>query len=122
MCQEEIILIFSKPFQTVGLALHSSLRVWSPRGKFTLVFFEVGNMVLNMIIKFLPMMAAVVLPLAVQSLAVAELETDFVSMFDGKSFDGWKKAEEHQDTWKIENGALVAHGDRCHLFYVGDSK
>ena len=48
----------------------------------------------------------------------ADVEPGFVSLFDGKSFNGWKKPEEHPDTWKIEDGALVAHGDRCHLFYV----
>jgi hypothetical protein len=41
---------------------------------------------------------------------------------DGKSFDGWKMAEENQSTWKIEDGAFVAHGKRCHLFYEGDGK
>ncbi len=53
-------------------------------------------------------------------LAAAESEAGFVSLFDGKTFNGWKKAVEHPDTWKIEDGALVAHGDRNHLFYVGD--
>jgi hypothetical protein len=52
----------------------------------------------------------------------AETEEGFKSLMDGKSFEGWKKAEEHQDTWKIEDGAFVAHGERCHLFYVGDDK
>ena len=56
------------------------------------------------------------------TLAAAELEPGFVSLFDGKSFDGWKMAEENQSTWKVEDGALVAHGQRCHLFYVGDEK
>ena len=52
----------------------------------------------------------------------AESEDGFVSLMDGKTFDGWKRAEENQDTWKIEDGAFVAHGPRCHLFYVGDPK
>src|SRR5262245_44999599 len=52
----------------------------------------------------------------------AEPETGFVSIFDGKTFNGWKKAAEHPETWKIENGAFVAHGERCHLYYVGDPK
>jgi hypothetical protein len=51
-----------------------------------------------------------------------ESEEGFKQLFDGKTFNGWKKAEEHPDTWKVEDGALVAHGDRCHLFYVGDEK
>src|SRR5258708_11212038 len=57
-----------------------------------------------------------------QSLLAADSEEGFVQLFDGKTFNGWKKAEERPDTWKIEDGALVAHGDRCHLFYVGDDK
>jgi hypothetical protein len=45
----------------------------------------------------------------------------FKVIFDGKTFDGWK-ASEKKDTWKIEDGAFVAHGERSHLFYVGDEK
>src|SRR5439155_9384762 len=52
----------------------------------------------------------------------ADSEEGFKLLMDGKTFNGWKKAEEHPDTWKIEDGAFVAHGDRCHLFYVGDEK
>ena len=55
-------------------------------------------------------------------LCAADSETGFVSIFDGKSFEGWKPAKEHPETWKIEDGALVTHGERCHLFYVGDAK
>ena len=47
-------------------------------------------------------------------------ETGFVSLFDGKSLNGWKKAEENPDSWKIEDGKLMCDGSRCHLFYVGD--
>ena len=52
----------------------------------------------------------------------ADSEEGFKPLMDGKTFNGWKKAEEHPDTWKIEDGAFVAHGDRCHLFYVGDDQ
>lgn len=51
----------------------------------------------------------------------AEQEEGFVSLFDGKTLNGWKAATEHPGTWKIEDGALVARGDRCHLFYEGDA-
>lgn len=53
-------------------------------------------------------------------LTAAELEPGFVSLMDGKTFNGWKMAEENQSTWKIEDGAFVAYGERCHLFYDGD--
>lgn len=56
------------------------------------------------------------------SLIASGAEEGFKSLMDGKSFAGWKKAEEHTNTWTIQNGAFVAHGDRCHLFYVGDEK
>jgi hypothetical protein len=59
---------------------------------------------------------------AVSAFGFAADDDGWVTLTDGKSFDGWKKAEENPDTWKIEDGAFVAHGDRCHLFYVGDEK
>lgn len=52
----------------------------------------------------------------------ADDEAGFVSLMDGKTFNGWKSATEHTDTWKIEDGAFVAHGERCHLYYVGDQQ
>lgn len=54
--------------------------------------------------------------------AAGEVEPGFTPLCDGKTFNGWKMAEENQATWKIEDGAFVAHGNRCHLFYVGDGK
>jgi hypothetical protein len=52
----------------------------------------------------------------------AQAEDGYTSLFDGKTFAGWKPAEESPATWSIQDGALVAHGARCHLFYVGDEK
>lgn len=52
----------------------------------------------------------------------ADDEAGFQSLMDGKTFSGWKTATEHTNTWTIEDGAFVAHGDRCHLFYVGDDQ
>jgi hypothetical protein len=49
-------------------------------------------------------------------------EEGFKVIMDGKTFNGWKIAEEKANSWKIENGAFVAKGDRSHLFYVGDEK
>jgi hypothetical protein len=51
-----------------------------------------------------------------------EVEDGFVSLCDGKTFNGWKMAAEHTNTWRIKDGAFVTGGDRCHLFYVGDEK
>ena len=43
------------------------------------------------------------------SLAAAEKEPGWVSIFDGKSLQGWK-ANENKETWKFEDGKLVCHG------------
>jgi len=45
-------------------------------------------------------------------------ESGWHSLFDGKSFSGWKPSE-NKDTWRIEDGTLVTRGERSHLFYVG---
>ena len=49
-------------------------------------------------------------------------ESGFKALTDGKTFNGWKMANENQDSWSIKNGAFVAHGNRSHLYYVGDEK
>ncbi len=51
-------------------------------------------------------------------LSAAESTDDgWLVLFDGKTLDGWK-ASEHPENWTVEDGALVGHGDRSHLFYV----
>ena len=45
----------------------------------------------------------------------------WVTIFDGKSLDGWK-INENEKSWSIVDGAFVAKGDRSHLFYVADEK
>lgn len=67
------------------------------------------------------LLALTAVSLAAGALA-AELEEGFVPLMDGKTFKGWRKAEENPGTWTIQDGAFVAHGPRCHLFYVGDQK
>lgn len=42
----------------------------------------------------------------------------WISLFDGKSFTGWK-ANEHPGTFTIADGMIVVFGDRAHLFYEG---
>jgi hypothetical protein len=54
--------------------------------------------------------------------AAAADEKDFKVIFDGKSLDGWKKSEENQSAFSLENGTIKANGDRSHLFYTGDDK
>ncbi len=45
----------------------------------------------------------------------------WVTIFDGQSLAGWK-VNENPESWKVEDGAMVAHGNRSHLFYVGDER
>lgn len=52
--------------------------------------------------------------------AATDTESGFVSLFDGKTLKGWKKADENQEAWKVVDGKLMCDGKRCHLFYVGD--
>ena len=42
----------------------------------------------------------------------------WIRLFDGESLKGWK-ASENEGTFTVENGAIVAHGARSHLFYTG---
>ena len=67
--------------------------------------------------------AAVASLIIVCSVAVADnptTETGFVSLFDGKTLDGWKVTEENPESWTVEDGKLKCAGKRSHLFYVGD--
>jgi hypothetical protein len=44
----------------------------------------------------------------------------FVSIFDGKTLEGWKPSEDNPAAFSVEaNGELKVTGDRAHLFYVG---
>jgi Domain of Unknown Function (DUF1080) len=42
----------------------------------------------------------------------------WVSLFDGKSLDGWKVGA-NAKTFSVQDGAIVANGDVAHLFYDG---
>ncbi|MDQ3535945.1 MAG: DUF1080 domain-containing protein [Bacteroidota bacterium] len=44
--------------------------------------------------------------------------TEWISLFDGKTLDGWRISE-NPEAFKIEDGIIIAHGDRAHLFYEG---
>ena len=60
-----------------------------------------------------------VLTLVTGNLLAQEKDKDgFVSLFDGKSLEGWK-VNESPDSFSVKDGAIVAHGPRAHLFYDG---
>jgi hypothetical protein len=50
--------------------------------------------------------------------AASEPEAGFVSLFDGKTLDGWK-INNAKDSFSIEDGAIKANGNCTHLFYDG---
>ena len=56
------------------------------------------------------------------SLYAAEAPTPddegFISLFDGRTLDGWR-AGEHPESFRVEDGVLVVGGERGHLFYDG---
>ena len=51
-------------------------------------------------------------------LIAAESKDGWISLFDGKSLEGWK-ANEKPETFSVNDGEIVVKGDRSHLFYVG---
>lgn len=52
---------------------------------------------------------------------LVQAQDGFKKIFAGKSMDGWK-ANENPGSWQLKDGMLVCHGERSHLFYVGDEK
>ena len=48
----------------------------------------------------------------------AHQDKQWISLFDGKTLDGWR-ASEHPSTFSVEDGKIVVHGPRAHLFYEG---
>ncbi len=45
-------------------------------------------------------------------------QDEWVEMFNGKDLLGWH-VNENQDSIYVEDGCLVTHGKRAHVFYVG---
>ncbi|MCC6343036.1 MAG: DUF1080 domain-containing protein [Bryobacterales bacterium] len=43
----------------------------------------------------------------------------WVSMFDGKTLNGWKAAD-NPESWSVRNGAITGDGERSHLFWMGE--
>ena len=64
-------------------------------------------------------MKALKVALLVLGLSLPAITADdgWVSMFDGKTLDGWK-ANENPSSWSVKDGALVGDGERSHLFWM----
>ena len=60
------------------------------------------------------------------AIAVAELTEEmksdgWVSIFDGRTLEGWKSNEPGgSGNFKVENGTIVGTGGRDHLYYMGE--
>lgn len=59
-----------------------------------------------------------VVALMLMSLNTLAQTDGWISLFDGKTLNGWK-ASEHPATFTVADGAIVVFGDRAHLFYEG---
>ncbi len=46
--------------------------------------------------------------------------TNWQTIFDSETLNGWKKAGENPESISVENGAIKCSGARCHLFYEGE--
>lgn len=71
---------------------------------------------------FVMVCCAVILVAACISTAAAQTapvpgKDGWISMFDGKTLDGWK-ANENPGSWKAVDGAIVGDGPASHLFWM----
>jgi hypothetical protein len=46
-------------------------------------------------------------------------DADWRTIFNGKSLDGWKP-NESPESWSVQDGQIVGHGPRSHLYYTGE--
>ena len=49
--------------------------------------------------------------------AMPAAEDGWISMFDGKTLDGWK-ANEHAESWTVRDGCITGDGEASHLFWM----
>lgn len=68
--------------------------------------------------KTITLLGVLTVLLSCSSTKKSTTEDGWISLFDGQSLAGWK-ASENPATFTVENGAIVVHGPRAHLFYEG---
>lgn len=61
----------------------------------------------------------VIAAMAVSAAFAQKPEKGFKALFNGKDLTGWTKAKENEGTFSVRDGAIVANGPRCHLYYTG---
>src|SRR5437763_404077 len=47
----------------------------------------------------------------------ADSNAGWISMFDGKTLNGWK-ANDNPQSWTVRNGTITGDGERSHLFWM----
>ena len=47
-------------------------------------------------------------------------ESGFVSLFNGKSLEGWTATKDKPESFSVKEGTLIVKGGRAHLFYTGE--
>lgn len=50
--------------------------------------------------------------------AVENQNSEWITLFDGKTFDGWKVSE-NPESFSIVDGTIKVNGERSHLYYMG---
>jgi hypothetical protein len=67
---------------------------------------------------FAPMCVLALLVASSATAMAAEDDAGWIPLFDGKTLDGWKAAE-NPGSFRVEDGSIVCDGPRAHLFYAG---
>ena len=68
--------------------------------------------------RYLSALAAAALVTIAGATLPAQQGAGWVSLFDGKTLDGWKVGE-NAASFSVADGAIVINGPRAHLYYVG---
>jgi hypothetical protein len=53
------------------------------------------------------------------TIVFAQKKSGWISLFDGKTLNGWQ-AGKNAETFHVDSGMIIVHGNTSHLFYVGD--
>jgi len=67
--------------------------------------------------RYLNALAAAAL-VTIAGAALPAQDAGWVSLFDGKTLDGWKVGE-NAASFSVADGAIVINGERAHLYYAG---
>ncbi|MCE9544116.1 MAG: DUF1080 domain-containing protein [Planctomycetia bacterium] len=68
----------------------------------------------------LSLMISSIVALSACSVRAAD-DDGWKTISNGKDFTGWKP-NERPESWTVQDGAFVAHGQRSHLFYMGEKE